>query len=166
PKRLFVFGIAALPGSYWQVLNAISVHIDVHFFLLNPCRNFWGDISSDKQRLRILQQQPEAAHLFDRGNPLLASWGRLGRDFLSLVHEAEAEGTVQDIQAWVEPQPKSLLQYVQQDILELNDRQQGAFTAQRSEEHTSELQSRENLVCRLLLEKKKLAGFTVRAYGT
>src|SRR5690606_42021217 len=27
-------------------------------------------------------------------------------------------------------------------------------TRQRSEEHTSELQSRENLVCRLLLEKK------------
>src|SRR5690606_41489170 len=27
----------------------------------------------------------------------------------------------------------------------------------RSEEHTSELQSRENLVCRLLLEKKKTA---------
>src|SRR5690606_42076803 len=30
-----------------------------------------------------------------------------------------------------------------------------ALLAQRSEEHTSELQSRENLVCRLLLEKKK-----------
>src|SRR6266511_6204446 len=29
-------------------------------------------------------------------------------------------------------------------------------TTRRSEEHTSELQSRENLVCRLLLEKKKL----------
>src|SRR5690606_40231436 len=28
-------------------------------------------------------------------------------------------------------------------------------TGERSEEHTSELQSRENLVCRLLLEKKK-----------
>src|SRR5215475_14083652 len=28
-------------------------------------------------------------------------------------------------------------------------------TRARSEEHTSELQSRENLVCRLLLEKKK-----------
>src|SRR6266511_4220129 len=28
-------------------------------------------------------------------------------------------------------------------------------TGTRSEEHTSELQSRENLVCRLLLEKKK-----------
>src|SRR5690606_41866963 len=32
----------------------------------------------------------------------------------------------------------------------------GAGALRRSEEHTSELQSRENLVCRLLLEKKKL----------
>src|SRR2546430_6522199 len=30
-----------------------------------------------------------------------------------------------------------------------------ARTARRSEEHTSELQSQSNLVCRLLLEKKK-----------
>src|SRR2546427_6334695 len=29
------------------------------------------------------------------------------------------------------------------------------FTSTRSEEHTSELQSQSNLVCRLLLEKKK-----------
>src|SRR3972149_1985776 len=29
------------------------------------------------------------------------------------------------------------------------------FTRQRSEEHTSELQSQSNLVCRLLLEKKR-----------
>src|SRR5690606_40273656 len=31
----------------------------------------------------------------------------------------------------------------------------GFYAWLRSEEHTSELQSRENLVCRLLLEKKK-----------
>src|SRR5690606_41452578 len=31
----------------------------------------------------------------------------------------------------------------------------GGVSDTRSEEHTSELQSRENLVCRLLLEKKK-----------
>src|SRR2546427_8035224 len=41
------------------------------------------------------------------------------------------------------------------------DRQHGlargafAFVTKRSEEHTSELQSQSNLVCRLLLEKKK-----------
>src|SRR2546430_13629401 len=38
------------------------------------------------------------------------------------------------------------------DELALSDR----ATGQRSEEHTSELQSQSNLVCRLLLEKKKI----------
>src|SRR2546430_9881470 len=32
---------------------------------------------------------------------------------------------------------------------------QGGYPNRRSEEHTSELQSQSNLVCRLLLEKKK-----------
>src|SRR2546430_7737147 len=37
------------------------------------------------------------------------------------------------------------------------------FRSVRSEEHTSELQSQSNLVCRLLLEKKKAALTVVRA---
>src|SRR5690606_41500075 len=36
----------------------------------------------------------------------------------------------------------------------------------RSEEHTSELQSRENLVCRLLLEKKKIERQNTRIMQT
>src|SRR5690606_40715407 len=36
----------------------------------------------------------------------------------------------------------------------------------RSEEHTSELQSRENLVCRLLLEKKIIAAMTAMYNGS
>src|SRR5690606_40949001 len=39
-------------------------------------------------------------------------------------------------------------------ILPVDDLSNAACEAVRSEEHTSELQSRENLVCRLLLEKK------------
>src|SRR5256886_5491182 len=46
-------------------------------------------------------------------------------------------------------------------------------TAERSEEHTSELQSQSNLVCRLLLEKKTssqppgpLCGFAVCVYDS
>src|SRR5690606_41991710 len=42
------------------------------------------------------------------------------------------------------------LEKLEQIVLELPEEEQ------RSEEHTSELQSRENLVCRLLLEKKKI----------
>src|SRR2546430_7527870 len=37
----------------------------------------------------------------------------------------------------------------------LADKQEGVDAPGRSEEHTSELQSQSNLVCRLLLEKKK-----------
>src|SRR2546430_6712866 len=40
---------------------------------------------------------------------------------------------------------------------ELSRRRQPLHSHHRSEEHTSELQSQSNLVCRLLLEKKKLA---------
>src|SRR2546427_9434771 len=36
----------------------------------------------------------------------------------------------------------------------------GASPGMRSEEHTSELQSQSNLVCRLLLEKKKTKNFS------
>src|SRR5438477_5808521 len=44
-------------------------------------------------------------------------------------------------------------------------RQERARVAQRSEEHTSELQSHVNLVCRLLLEKKKERQRRVREGG-
>src|SRR5256886_8779101 len=41
-------------------------------------------------------------------------------------------------------------------LLRMEDRSSMAFSIEaRSEEHTSELQSQSNLVCRLLLEKKK-----------
>src|SRR5436309_15977413 len=40
-----------------------------------------------------------------------------------------------------------LRRFIRNDLIDLHQN--------RSEEHTSELQSRENLVCRLLLEKKK-----------
>src|SRR3712207_8674370 len=43
-------------------------------------------------------------------------------------------------------------------------RRRGAIACKRSEEHTSELQSRQYLVCRLLLEKKKKAGAPLLAH--
>src|SRR5690606_37813077 len=41
-----------------------------------------------------------------------------------------------------------------EELLRKYDRPGPRYTSYQSEEHTSELQSRENLVCRLLLEKK------------
>src|SRR5438477_4914521 len=42
----------------------------------------------------------------------------------------------------------------------------GCASRRRSEEHTSELQSHVNLVCRLLLEKKKLLRNVARAFSS
>lgn len=129
PKRIAVFGIAALPASYWSVLHAIAEVVDVHFFLLNPCRNYWGDIVDDRTLLQRISQQPDNAQLLERGNPLLASWGKLGRDFLTLVHEQ----TIQDIDAYVDIEPATLLQHVQRDILQLHDRMQAAYSVEALE---------------------------------
>lgn len=135
PARIFVFGIAALPSTYWQVLNAISEHIDVHFFLLNPCRNYWGDIVSEKTRAKLLQKDASTANYFTVGNPLLASWGKLGRDFVTLTHEAAHDGGretyFQDIEAFKEigedGKNKNLLESIQYDLLELKNRSEAAF---------------------------------------
>src|SRR5690606_41447581 len=53
-----------------------------------------------------------------------------------------------------EPHPVDLLTVVVLHTVEVARAVEPPLHA-RSEEHTSELQSRENLVCRLLLEKKK-----------
>src|SRR6266511_5349821 len=71
-----------------------------------------------------------------------------------------AEVTSRDLRpACVRELRVDLLVHVGEPALEVRDlaglpfRHEGV--EERSEEHTSELQSRENLVCRLLLEKKK-----------
>src|SRR3712207_7229006 len=50
---------------------------------------------------------------------------------------------------------KSRLALADPDPFTLANLMTKSFVANRSEEHTSELQSRQYLVCRLLLEKKK-----------
>src|SRR5437773_8668121 len=51
--------------------------------------------------------------------------------------------------------PAYVMAYVYTDWLQYTGAVQSALRAVRSEEHTSELQSHHDLVCRLLLEKKK-----------
>src|SRR2546430_4992036 len=46
-----------------------------------------------------------------------------------------------------------------------DDREAGDHRDQRSEEHTSELQSQSNIVCRLLLDKKKNMPTAIQSYA-
>src|SRR5688572_31802644 len=51
---------------------------------------------------------------------------------------------------------RGCLECASRKSLSANVREVGATSSLRSEEHTSELQSQSNLVCRLLLEKKNI----------
>src|SRR3712207_7963423 len=59
--------------------------------------------------------------------------------------------------------PRELTDELMQSIGHLLKQAQDSYS-QRSEEHTSELQSRQYLVCRLLLEKKKAVTCSVRCH--
>src|SRR5690606_41207648 len=76
------------------------------------------------------------------------------------------EAGAQRVHAWADSHPRlslvaaagrrsSAISTIQLADATLQEPLLAACAADRSEEHTSELQSRENLVCRLLLEKKK-----------
>src|SRR5262245_24026147 len=113
PRRVTVFGIPTMPPAYLRALRRLADHVDVHLFLLDPCREYWGDV-----------ERPRRAR--DRGVPpaepgaaLLASLGRQGRDFLDLVVECEPH---REEAAFVDPGDDSLLHALQSDLLTLRER--------------------------------------------
>ncbi|HBF42907.1 MAG TPA: exodeoxyribonuclease V subunit gamma [Desulfobacteraceae bacterium] len=122
PVRLAVFGISSLPPFYMQVLSGISRFIRVNLFLMDPCREYWGDILSESEIKRTAKKQKdqdlslEQLHL-ERGNSLLASMGTLGRDFFDFVNDLDCEV----LGFFNNPEEDDMLSCVQSDILYLRD---------------------------------------------
>ncbi len=46
PKILYVFGISSLPPLFIKMLKSMSAYCKVFYMLLNPCKQYWGDIKS------------------------------------------------------------------------------------------------------------------------
>ncbi|MBI5584655.1 MAG: exodeoxyribonuclease V subunit gamma [Deltaproteobacteria bacterium] len=120
PQRVSVFGISALPPFHIEVLSLLARHCAVHLFLLNPCREYWGDILSRREekglRSKMKNRGGEAVEWpRETWNPLLATWGQMGREFLDLLldHDPEQRDDFR------EPAPFSLLARLQADILNL-----------------------------------------------
>ncbi|MBK7983441.1 MAG: exodeoxyribonuclease V subunit gamma [Candidatus Competibacteraceae bacterium] len=118
PRRVAIIGVAALPPAYLDLLEALARYVEIHWFLLNPCQEYWGDIQAERDLARLGEEiDPDEAYL-TVGNPLLASLGKQGRDFLDLLlvcPQAAWEG-------FVEPAGNDLLQCLQGDILHLRER--------------------------------------------
>jgi len=118
PERITVFGISYLPGYHLDILTEIARTTDVNLFLLSPCREYWGDIVSAREKLR--RNLDERTYL-EEGNPLLASLGKLARDFSNMVINSSGD-LVADLDLYADPEAGesgNLLTSIQSDILNL-----------------------------------------------
>ena len=127
PERVSFFGISWLPRFHLEIFHALSRRMDVHLFTLNPCREFWTHIRSDREMDRAVEKimessgmkslSPADLHL-EAGNSLLASMGKQGREFFRWLTELNGE----EYEFFSEPGEASLLQAIQSDILNLRER--------------------------------------------
>ncbi len=120
PSRISVFGISSLPPSYLSIFQGLSQQIEVHFFLINPCRYWWGNIMDVGRIARQVKREKKSATdlCLEKGNALLASMGHLGRDFLTMLQEVGAD----ELEYFEDPGAGTMLTAVQSDILELRER--------------------------------------------
>ena len=116
PRRASFFAVPALSPSYLELLCEVARGMEIHLFLLNPCREYWGDIHSRREiDYRTEGADPDDRY-FSEGNELLAAWGRAGRDmFDALVEIPSAEWE----DHFAVPTGAGRLAAIQRDILDL-----------------------------------------------
>ncbi|MEA3332107.1 MAG: exodeoxyribonuclease V subunit gamma [Pseudomonadota bacterium] len=113
PRRLFLFGFAALPFTYFDLFKGLSRLTEVHLLHCNPCAEYWGDqyqAGGGKHRAKMVSQMSDSSV----AHPLLASWGRLGRAFFDLAATLEVD---QYNEYFVTPEEDTLLAHLQRQIL-------------------------------------------------
>ena len=122
PKRISIFGVSTLTPFHFEIFEALSNLIEVHFFFMNPSREYWGDLLStkavNKEKERILQQSSNSDptnEYLETGNPLLSSMGNQSKNFLNQLLDIYS---YEDSQ-YSDPGEKNLLSAIQSDILNL-----------------------------------------------
>lgn len=118
PPRLALIGLSALPRQQLELLALLADHCEVHLLLLNPCREYWGQIQAPRDIARHGPETDPADEYLEVGNPLLASLGKQARDFFDLLEDVDSR--VDEV--FVEPEGESLLAGLQADILDLRER--------------------------------------------
>ncbi|MDE0191106.1 MAG: exodeoxyribonuclease V subunit gamma [Gammaproteobacteria bacterium] len=118
PRRASFFGVAALSPSYLDLLRQAGEHVDIHLYLLSPCRQYWSDIAPRRVIQRRADPADPAEEYRTEGNELLGAWGKLGRDMQALLLDTELS-TGMPVEQYDEPDGDTALGAVQQDILDL-----------------------------------------------
>ncbi len=131
PERISVFGISNLPPFHLELLRALSERIPVNLFIMNPSREYWGDVRSPRA-ITKMKRRAEGSQLtfddlhYETGNSLLASLGMRGKEFIDMVIGAEPVERYDDGD-FIDPrgQKITLLNSIQHDIFALVDRGSG-----------------------------------------
>ena len=130
PRRAAFFAVSSFSPSYLDVLRRAAEGIEIHLFMLVPCREYWGDIRSRREIARRDGGGDPDAGYFTEGNELLAAWGRAGRDtFDALV---EGESVVWE-EHFVPPDGACRLAAVQRDVLDLRLASEAALASEGAE---------------------------------
>ena len=117
PRRITVFGIGAMPPPYLDIFKRLGRHVDVSFYLVNPCREYWGDLVTQRALARAALETPEAVPLLEAGHPLLGSLGQVTRaSFERLAGE-------NDVELFVDVGAGNLLDTLQSDLLDMRRRE-------------------------------------------
>ncbi len=122
PERVHVFGIPALAPVYLRTFGRIAEVADVHFYVVNPCREYWFDILPQSEIARRSGDHDPADLYLETGNPLLASMGLQGRDYMKQFVEDLDSGESAFEDPLDEAEHPTLLDVVQSDILGLRTR--------------------------------------------
>ena len=164
PLRATFFAVPALSPSYLDVLDGIGRGIDLRLFVLNPCREYWGDIYSRREIGRRAEGADPAERYLTEGNELLAAWGRAGRDtFDSLVEVAGGDGE----ERFADPTGPHRLAAVQRDVLDLRLASEGcAFEADAGGGGTGGAGAAEGGAPRAVADGAGAGGFGARGTGT
>jgi exodeoxyribonuclease V gamma subunit len=126
PERISMFGISSLPPFHLEVMASIARVTNVNLFLINPCREYWGDILSDRE---IHKKKKRYGHrtlssdqfYFERGNSLLSSMGMQARDFFDLINEFDC----QEVPLFEDSDETTLLSCIRSDLLNLRNPEEG-----------------------------------------
>lgn len=124
-NEIFVFGVTMLPEYYVALFDALSSIVPVHIFQLNPSKEYWFDVVSEKTKLRLQQRNIDVEkYKYEVGNPLLASLGKVGKEYIGMLLDFEAVENIDDASYTFtnDEDDETLLHIIQSDICTCIDR--------------------------------------------
>ena len=72
PKRVFIFGVTALPTQVIELFRALGQVVPVFFMNLNPCKEYWGDLRSEFSEWKL---EKKAIIKYLKSNALKEKYG-------------------------------------------------------------------------------------------